>query len=200
MEDFLNVNESFGATQCLVTSASSKTSIALAHCLGQRGKLGRIGVTSAGNLAFCESLGCYDQLVTYDQVGTLDQSRKAVLVDMAGNSAVITAVHNHYGDNLVHSCRIGATHYEEMGPLGDLPGARPQFFFAPSHVKSRSEEMGGKQLMMQMGGAFAGFRLFCDHWLRIEQNKGSDAVNRIYQGVLSGKADPASGQIISMWD
>jgi len=199
VEDFLHVNDSFGATACLVSSASSKTSIALAYCLQQRGILTRIGITSPGNIAFCESLGCYDKLVTYDEVTQLDAAQNVVLVDMAGSSQMLTALHQHYRDHMKHSCRIGATHYTEMGPLGDLPGARPQFFFAPSHVKSRGAELGPAQLMKQMGGAFARFRLFSDSWLQVQHNRGAKEVGRIYQAVLAGKTAPASGQIISMW-
>ena len=199
VEDFLDVNDLFGASACLITSASSKTSIALAYCLKQRGVLTRIGITSPGNIAFCESLGCYDKLVTYDGLDQLDARQNVVLVDMAGSTHVLTTLHRHYGGNMKHSCRIGATHYEEMGPLGDIPGARPQFFFAPAHVKSRSAELGPAELMKQMGGAFARFRRFSDSWLEIQHNRGSDAVERIYRAVLAGKTSPVTGQIISMW-
>jgi hypothetical protein len=199
VEDFLHVNDSFGADGCVITSASSKTSVSLAWCLQRRGALERIGVTSPGNLAFCERLGCYDRLVTYDEVAHLDATQPVALVDMAGSSPVLTALHRHYAENLVHSCRIGATHYEEMGPLGDLPGARPQFFFAPAHVKSRSAELGPARLMKQMGGAYAGFRLFSDSWLEVRYTWGPEAVGRTYLAVLGGRTPADSGQIISMW-
>ena len=199
VEDFLHVNQSFGATAVLITSASSKTSIALAYCLQQRGLLTRIGITSPGNIAFCDSLDCYDKLATYGEVDQLDAGQSVVLVDMAGSSRVLTDLHHHFGDQMKHSCRIGATHITEMSPLGDLPGARPQFFFAPAHVKSRSEEIGPGPLMKQMGGAFAGFRRFSDSWLQVQHNRGPEAVNRAYQEVLAGKTSPASGQVISMW-
>jgi hypothetical protein len=98
-----------------------------------------------------------------------------------------------------HSCRIGATHYEEAGPVEGLPGARPEFFFAPTHVKARSAELGPAELMTRMGGAYVGFRKFCDGWLKVERNFGNEAVAATYQSVLAGKSNPASGQIISMW-
>ncbi len=199
VDDFLSVNDCFGAKDCLITSASSKTSIALAHCVKSRGALRSIGITSAGNVEFCESLGCYDQIITYDAVESLDAERPAVMVDMAGNAKVISTVHHHFQDNMKHSCRIGATHYTEAGSVKDLPGARPEFFFAPSHVKARSEEMGPKALMMKMGGAFTGFRVFADDWLKVERNHGADAALATYKSVLNGSADPTTGQIISMW-
>ncbi|MEL7451117.1 MAG: DUF2855 family protein [Pseudomonadota bacterium] len=199
VEDFLEVNDRFGASACLITSASSKTSIALAYSVKQRGALQSVGVTSKGNLAFCESLGCYDKVVSYDDVASLDASQAVVMVDMAGNAKVISAVHHHFADNLRHSCRIGATHHDEGGALGDLPGARPEFFFAPSHVERRTKELGGAELMKRMGGAYVKYREFCNGWLRIEHSHGPEEIVPTFDAVLNGKSNPATGQIVSMW-
>ena len=198
VEDFLDVNECFGAAACLVTSASSKTSIALGHSLKQRGKLTSIGITSARHVAFCEGLGCYDMVVTYDDVRRLDASQAAVIVDMAGSAKVLGDLHHHFGDNVKHSCRIGATHIDDMGPVDHLPGAVPEFFFAPTHIRQRSAELGSREFMMRMGTAYVGFRRFSDSWLQVERHHGVEAVAAAYQRVLAGKADPAAGQIISM--
>ncbi len=199
VEDFLDVNSAFGATACLVTSASSKTSIALAFSIRERGKLECIGITSPGNIEFCERLGCYDRVISYDDVASLDSSQPVVTVDMAGNVKVLSALHHHFGDNMRHSCRIGATHHTEGGSVDDLPGARPEFFFAPTHVKRRSEELGGAELMKRMGMAYVDFREFCDGWLRIEHSRGPGEVVPTYEAVLNGRSDPASGQIVSLW-
>jgi len=198
VEDFLKVNDFFGAEDCLITSASSKTSIALGYSVHGRGELRAIGVTSPGNVAFCESLGCYDKVITYDNVASLDSSRPVVMVDMAGSATVISDLHHHFGDNMKHSCRVGATHYEEAGPVEGLPGARPEFFFAPSHVKTRSAELGAGEFMASMGAAYANFRKFSDNWLKVERSYGPEAATGVYQSVLAGKTDPASGQVISL--
>ena len=59
-------NDTFGAEAYVISSASSKTSIALAYAVKQRGEKQTIGFTSAANLAFVEALGCYDQVLSYD--------------------------------------------------------------------------------------------------------------------------------------
>jgi len=199
VEDFMDVNGGFGATACLITSASSKTSIALGHCVRQRRKLTSIGITSPGNVAFCQSLGCYDRVLSYGDVAALDASQAVVTVDMAGSARVLSDLHHHFGDNMKYSCRVGATHHAETGSVEGLPGAAPQFFFAPGHVQTRSKELGAAELMMRLGAAYVGFRQFCDGWLRIERSYGPEALARVYQQVLTGKTDPASGQIVSMW-
>ncbi len=199
VDDFLDVNESFGAAACLITSASSKTSIALAHSVKRRGSLAAIGLTSPGNIAFCEALRCYDKLITYDDVATLDAAEAVVLVDMAGNAKLLSELHHHYRDNMRHSCRIGATHYQASGEVRDLPGAKPQFFFAPTHVTARSAELGAEAFARRMGAAYAEFRTFTDDWLTIERSYGPQDIAEVYHAVLAGESDPASGQIISMW-
>lgn len=198
VDDFIDVNDSFGAQVCLITSASSKTSIALGHCVKQRGKLASIGITSPGNLAFCESLGCYDRVVTYDTITNLDAGQPVVMVDMSGSAKVITDAHNHFADNMMHSCRIGATHYDEVGSVKGLPGAKPSFFFAPNHIKARSAEVGAEEFMIMLGTTYKSFRKFCDGWMNVVRSCGAEATTEVYQAVLAGRADPVTGQIVSL--
>ena len=70
---------------------------------------------------------------------------------------------------------------------------------APTHIQTRGRELGAGELMMRLGGAYVGFRQFCDGWLRVERTYGPDAVAAVYQAVLAGRTDPATGQIISLW-
>jgi len=198
VEDFLDVNDNFGAASCLITSASSKTSIALAHCVSKRGSMQAVGLTSPGNVAFCESLGLYDRVISYDQLGGLDAAQAVVMVDMAGSAAVVSTLHNHFGDNMKHSCQVGATHYEETGDTSGLPGAKPQFFFAPGHIQTRSAEIGAEQLMMNLGVAYIEFRQDSDRWLNVVLSEGEAAVEKTYQAVLAGGSDPATGQIVRL--
>jgi hypothetical protein len=199
VEDFMTVHKCFDAQTCLITSASSKTSIALANCVKKRGSMATVGITSAANVAFCESLGYYDQVLTYNDIASLNATEAVVMVDMAGSASVLSDIHHHYADNMKHSCRIGATHYEEMGAVDNLPGATPEFFFAPGHIQSRSAEMGAMELMMSMGADYVGFRRESDNWLHVKHSHGAAAVTQTYQSVLAGKAAPTNGQIASMW-
>lgn len=197
VEDFLTTNESFGAQDCLITSASSKTSIALAHSVKKRGSLQSIGITSARNKIFCESLGCYDHLITYDQIDKLDASRRVVMVDMAGSASVISSVHHHFRENMVYSCLIGATHHDQVGSVKGLPGAKPEFFFAPTHMQQRSRQMGIELYSRMLVSDYAEFRLFCDQWLTVKRSDGEEAVTATYQQVLAGSVEPNTGHVVS---
>ena len=102
-------------------------------------------------------LGCYDQVVTYDEVATLDAANPAVYVDMAGNDALRRSVHEHFGDQLKHSCTIGATHWDQTaGGDEGLPGPKPEFFFAPAQIQKRAADWGPAELQRRLGRGLVG--------------------------------------------
>jgi len=142
IDDFLAQNQFFGARTAVLSSASSKTAFGLAHQLAQRRAIEVVGLTSPRNAAFVSSLGCYDRTLPYGELAALDPSVPALFVDMAGNGAVQSAVHHHFGKNLVHSLSVGLTHWEHGKRESGLPGAAPSFFFAPDHLRKRFGDWG----------------------------------------------------------
>jgi hypothetical protein len=88
----LKMNEYFGADTIVLTSASSKVSLALALYLKEQ-KAGKnvIGYTSTSNKDFCDKTGLYDTILEYDDALTTEG--KVVMVDVAGAGKV-------YKDNM----------------------------------------------------------------------------------------------------
>lgn len=198
VDDFLGDQGFFGASAVVVTSASSRTSLALAHRLRERGGLHVIGLTSASHVDFVNSTGLYDQVVDYDHLESIDASAIAVLVDMAGNAAVLSRVHHHFGDQLRHSCRVGATHWTAGGSVAGLPGPTPAFFFAPSQMKKRSAEWGRDQFEQRVGHALADFLAHSQQWMVIERSTGITALHDVYLATLDGAVHPEHGHIITL--
>jgi hypothetical protein len=199
-EDFLRESDLYGARAVLISSASSKTSIALAYQVSRRGEARAVGLTSARNREFVEGLGIYDQVVCYDEIDSLAADEPAVFVDMAGNDAVTRAVHEHLGQSLRYSQRIGGTHWDAAADAGEIPGPAREFFFAPGQIQKRLEEWGPASFQERLGTAWAGFRDASAQWLRIEREYGRDAVERIYRETLEGRARPDQGHVLSLWD
>lgn len=198
-EDAVYDHDFYGAGDCLVTSASSKTSIALAFTLRERGSLQAIALTSERNRAFCEKVGCYDKVFSYDEISRLPTDHGALLVDMAGNTAVNSAIHHHYGNQLRYDCRIGVTHRDALPEVPeDLPGPTPEMFFAPHQAGKRSAEWGAAVLEQRIGSAFARFRQFSDGWLKIRRFDGEYAAREAFLAVLHGDALPQEGYTVSM--
>ncbi len=203
VEDFMFDNDHFGASQYLITSASSKTSIALAFAVRERGQLQAVGLTSSANKAFVEGLGCYDRVITYDEVSTLDASIPSVVVDMAGSEKTLSAIHHHFTDALKFSSKVGATHYDEMGEGGfeggmDWPGAAPQFFFAPAQIEKRTADWGPGEVMKRLGASLVKFLSFGDGILDVQHLRGPQAMDQAYQQMLSGSADASVGYVLSL--
>ena len=199
-DDFI-ADKQFGEQAVLISSASSKTSIALGHVVSKAGRARSVGLTSARNLEFVRKLGCYDQVLTYAEVGSLDPATPTVYVDMAGNGALRRSVHEHFGGQLKHSCTIGATHWDQTGG-GDegLPGPKPEFFFAPGQIQKLAADWGPAELQRRLGEGWSGFRSFSEGWLQVQRGHGRDAVERVYQDTLAGRTEPQHGHVLSLWD
>jgi len=196
-DDALGEQNYGGARSVLITSASSKTSIALAFQVKQAGHARAIGLTSARNEAFVRKLGFYDEVVLYDQVESL-AVEPAVLVDMAGDGPVNAAIHRHFGDALKMDMRIGATHWSAERSDEKLPGPKPAMFFAPGQIMKRTKEWGGQGLSERIGGAWTKFCDASDGWLHVERHAGREALERVYQDTLAGRTRPADGHVISL--
>jgi hypothetical protein len=199
-DDFLADTNHCGATSVLISSASSKTAIALASRVSERGRAKAIGLTSAKNLAFVESTEFYDRVLTYDALGSLPTDEPSVFVDMAGNTEVSREIHESLGSSLKYSMRIGATHWDAGGEDGNLPGPNRKFFFAPSQIQKRVTEWGPGEFQDRLGTSLRSFVESTRKWLRVERAYGRDAVERVYQATLQGSARPDRGNVLSLWD
>ncbi len=196
-EDFLFENAMFGAGQIVVSSASSKTAVAFAHRVRARGNTHCIALTSGANVEFVEKVNLYDEIATYDSIEDLADWAPTVFVDMAGNSSVISRVHHHFNDSLVHSCRIGATHWDQNGSVDGLPGPAPAFFFAPSQLAKRGKEWGRDVLNSRMDSALQEFIVDSRRWMKVDESHGADAVATAYDALVAGTLPAESGLILS---
>lgn len=197
--DFLEDNAFFGARQIVVSSASSKTSLGLGFCLRRLGASGisTVGLTSSGNKEFVERVGYFDSAVSYDAVAALGASVPTVYVDMAGDATTLSRVHTHFGDQLLYSCRVGATHWEGRAKRMELPGARPKFFFAPAQIQKRAADWGPGGLESRFASAWSELSRSIGQWLAIKETRGEEAVRTAYHDVLEGRGLPSEGLVLS---
>ena len=198
VDDFLAENDFYGARSVLLSSASSKTAFGLAHLLHLREGIKVIGLTSASNTKFVETLGCYDEVVTYDRVTSLPSNAPAAFVDMAGNSELRERLHRHFGDRMKYSGRIGLTHRSSSPDEPVLPGAKPAWFFAPDQIRKRAREWGPGGVDARFGAAWAGFAPKLDQWLTVTEGRGPAAVRAAYLDTLNGRVPPDQGHILSL--
>jgi len=221
IDDFMADNQFFGASQMLLSSASSKTAFGTAFCMARR--LGRgsarglvaqpasgpqvSGLTSRANLAFTQSLGCYAKVAAYEALAQLDATQPTVYIDFSGNAALRQAVHTHFGPALKFSSSIGGTHWQALGSGSGLPGPRPTLFFAPAQAAKRSaappQGWGRAQLEQRMGLAWSDFIQQvqasagqAEPWVQIVERRGASAMQAAYLETLNGLGDPRQGLMI----
>lgn len=198
IDDFLADSERFGADTVVLSSASSKTSSALAFLLSRREGVETIGLTSARSAQFTRELGVYDAVITYDDLDSLPHAR-AVYVDMAGDAALRNAVHSHFGEELTHSAVVGATHHDSMGAVPDsLPGARPTFFFAPDRVAKRTLDWGREGFEGRLAESWRPYAQWAEGWLTVIHGAGPEALERAYLDLLDGRIDPATAHVLTL--
>lgn len=204
IDEFVADNDFFGASTMLLSSASSKTAYGTAFQLHQRSGLEVIGLTSPANVAFCESLGCYDRVVTYDALDSLAADTAGVYIDFAGNAGLRNTIHERFA-NLRSICAIGGTHVEKLAAKGagmTPAGPRVTRFFVPTQIDSRTAEWGADEFSRRMVAAWRNFLAtvtdVSNPWLVAEHHRGGAAVQAAYAKVLGGKGDPRTGHILAL--
>ncbi len=200
LDDFLADNDFFGAEALVLSSASSKTAYGAAFCTGLRDVRPRlVGLTSAGNRAFTESLGCYDDVMTYDDVESLPTSRRTVYVDMAGAVPLRRRIHGHLGAALIHDAVVGATHLDAP-PQGEsgMPGPSPEFFFAPTQMAKRRADWGPSEIEKRFGPTWRAFVPAVEGWVDVDERHGREGLRDAWLEVHSGSADPRRGHVVAL--
>ena len=194
LADFLEDNGLFGAESVVISSASSKTSYGTAFLLDGRH---RVGLTSAGNREFTESLGCYERVATYDEIADLPVV-PSVYVDVAGDAAVRRAVHERLRP--VHSAVVGAAHHDAPPDLGDgdLSGAPPTFFFAPDQMRRRRDDWGPDGVEEGHAAAWARFAPVVAGWVDVVIADGPAGLRGDWLEVLAGSTPPRIGHVIQL--
>lgn len=181
-----------------ISSASSKTAIAAAFMLAQREGIELIGLTSPGSAEFVDGLGIYGSTVTYEEIDSLPRE-PTTYVDVSGDGAVRSAVHSHFGDDLLYSMTVGGTHWEELGAgAGELPGPTPVFFFAPDRVVKRGREWGRTGLEARVADAWHPFCEWIGEWLEPIPGTGFEALERAWEDVIEGRVEPSKAHVLML--
>ena len=201
-DEFFADEDYYGADDIIVLSASSKTAIGFAQCAAERGRR-TIGVTSPGNVEFVRAVGFYDLVVTYTDVEALagagpdGEEGTAVSIDMAGDSMVLSRVHDLLGDRLRYSMTIGMSHHD--APRVEVTaGPTPTLFFAPTEMARRSKQWGRQQYQERLSISLGAFVEGSRGWLRVDQEHGGAAAQETWENVYRGRVAPSVGKIVSL--
>lgn len=197
--DVLQGSDWYGASQIVIVSASSKTSIGLAYALDDDETAPPVvAITSARNQEFVDSLGLYDQSCTYDSLTDIDASLPTVIVDMSGNGEVLGRLHNHLGDNMTRCINVGLTHWDEREASEGIIKARSEFFFAPTHIQRRMQEWGPDGFAERTSSFLGETALKCGGWLKLNRANGLQGLADVYLDVCNGRLAADQGLIVEL--
>ena len=202
--DSLEEDRYLGASQIIIISASSKTAIGLAQGLADSKDSPKIiGLTSATNSKFVEGLGCYDEVISYDQLEEIDYSQGTVMVDMAGNRAILGTLHDKLADNMLKCLTVGMTHWDNKTTAEDALGQamlreRTEFFFAPAHIQKRIGDWGHDGYAEKTNLFMTARALQSNNWMQIKEIDGLENFISTYEEVVSGKINPNEGIIVNL--
>ena len=196
---YFSAQNFFGGEAVIISSASSKTSIALAYLVHRdHPEISVVGLTSDKHRSFVEGLGYYDEVVGYDAITSLQKQRKVIFFDVAGNWEARAILHQHFADYIVHSARVGLAHWNAKPSTAALPGPAPKRFFGPDYIRLYSEEWGPAEFARRFDNSFLGFAESAKSWLEIVECRGSSRIARAYDDAVQGKISPHQGYILAM--
>lgn len=194
--DWLVDNDCLGAEAVVLSSASSKTAYGAAFDLHRQGRT-VVGLTSARNLEFTRSLGCYDQVVTYDDVAEMSTDRATLYADFAGDADLTATLRTHLGSALVHEVVVGVTH-QEAAAAGNLADTGPAMFFAPDQMRKRIKDWGREGLDKRFAASWQAFAPVVEGWVDVVVGEGAAELERVWHDVLAGRAAPREGHVLQL--
>jgi hypothetical protein len=195
LADQLEDNAFFGAEVLALSSASSKTAYGTAFLLQDKGPQ-VVGLTSPSNVAFTESLGCYDTVLPYAAVHELSAAVPTAYLDFAGSAEVRTRLRQHLGGRLVHEAVVGVTSQEQAG-ADALTGLRTTVFFAPDQMRKRTGDWGRGGLDQRFADAWQRFAPAVEEWVDVVTQHGPEALREVWLEVLAGRSAPRVGHVVT---
>ena len=199
IDDQLAEFDFYGARQVVLSSASSKTAMALAWLLQER-DIDVIALTSQNSRSFVRNSQAYKKTVLYEDIETGLDMASSVFVDFAGSPETARKVHTRLGDDLKASIMVGATNWQAGSTSEDtapLPGPERSFFFAPDQGDKLVSEIGPEEFSRRVGTKMLEFYEPASRWIKTVRGLGDEAISESYDRVLRGKALPSEGFILS---
>lgn len=200
LDDFLSDHDFFGAERLVTSSASSKTAYGTCFCIRRRKPHpSLIALTSATNVDFTHSLGCYDEVISYDDLECLSPGPNTAYIDVAGNQKLRMRVHEHFGEHLVYDAVVGSAHMQGLAEATqDITGPRPEFFFAPTQIQKRREDWGRGEIEKRYGRVWSEFTDAVADWVEVDERTGPEGLREAWLEAVAGQIRPRTGLVVAL--
>jgi hypothetical protein len=200
--DFLLDNDFFGAKRVVISSASSKTAYGTAFCLEHAPGIELVGLTSAQNMAFTASLGCYHRVIDYDDLQSISASEPTLYLDFSGSTPLRERIHRHFGAALKYDCVAGSAQNTDPNhrSLPGLGGPEPKLYFAPVQIAKRNKDWGYEEVNRRFGEAQRAFLTRVADpqkpWMTLVEHRGFEAAATLLAHMTTGRVNPVEGHVV----
>lgn len=195
--DFALGSVESGARSVLVTSASSKTAIGLAHRLSKVDELTTVGLTSSRNADFVAGLGVYDTVAPYADTGSVPVDTPVVFIDFTGAHATIRSVYRRFAGKLAQAALVGYTHPAARLEPPEITAPEPVIFFTPAVEEETVAKEGPDHYHARYDRAEQEYVEHCASWLRVRHGHGPEAMADVFRSLLAGEQRPDTGNVLS---
>lgn len=183
-----------GGLTVLLTSASSKVAIGIAHRLRDNANVHTIGLTSRHNGEFVADLGLYDEVAGYEDVPSVLVDGPTACVDLTGDAGLLTTIHGTFRGSLVHLALLGWTHGAQQPP--ELADPTPELFFTPAVEGATIAAEGAEAFFARYHAAEDDFIDATESWLTVAEHSGPEAVAAVLKSLANGTHAPNSSTIL----
>ena len=180
----------------LLTSASSKVAIGIAHRLKDDPAVRIVGLTSARNRDLVAGLGLYDQVLDYRELSAVAAAGPLALVDLAGDNELVRTVHRTFQDSLAHITLLGWTHGVQLPPPV-LADPAPELFFTPAVEDMTIEAEGEEAFFARYHAAEDEFIDFTESWLTVGEGSGPERLAAVMDCLDKGTHPADSSTVIT---
>ncbi|HMV42286.1 MAG TPA: DUF2855 family protein [Leptospiraceae bacterium] len=199
IKEMILSNKIYNAKSILLTSASSKTGLALADLLFyNRNKdfsFDIIGLTSERNLNFIKNLEYFQNVFHYKKIDAIPKE-DVCIIDFSGNKNILSELNSHFGEKLKFLSLVGMVHWEEK--LDKQDSINGTVFFAPTQIKKTMKELGPKNFQKNLSDEYNQFIHKTKDWIQFEEINNAEKFKELYLNILSGKTSPEKGYIVSL--
>ena len=195
--EYLRENVWHGSEKILVLGASSKTSIGLGYALKQHSNVPPlVGLTSPSNQEFVKQLGLYDEVCNYKNLSTIENSKPTMIVDITGNKALLSELHNDLTDNMKFTLQVGFTHWDKAAADHPIIEERSEIFFQPTYRQQLVEQWGADEFLKKSNDFLFSSIKSSQRWLNLKRYKNLEDFTTAYPAICKGDLKPADGYIV----
>lgn len=169
----------------VVTSASSKVGIGIAHRLRGNANVRTIGLTAGHHAELVAGLGLFDEVATYGAPPPVPAG-PILCVELTGDAGVLAAVGSTYRSGLVDITLLGWTHGVQTDQPATADAPEPETFFTPAVENAAIAAEGEDAYFARYHAAEDEFIDFTGSWLTVAAGRGPEAIAAVLRSLADG--------------